>query len=128
MSKNKKHSVKSVKHGRTGYLIVTAALNQELHTYGTVPGLDRDQYRLASTLKEAHKIIQEEAATLQTADSSYAVQDISEFDNQNGWLFHGLAHVYFDEHLKPVAEADADQAKALGWYSVMFDIYKLTVE
>lgn len=119
MSKKQKKSSKEQAY----YLVATQSINQELHTVGTVPGVD--PYQLVKSMKQAKKLALKIAKKFNTSDSKFAIQPLS--DDSGDWKLHAIVHVYLDNNFKPVAEAD-NQTEYGAWHSIMIDIHKLTVK
>lgn len=124
--KNKKQ--KTVKTGEIAYVIITNLIaDNSLGVVGNIIPDNNLQCRIASSFKEAKKLVIEQAKLLETADSKFAIQPLpDDFDSR--YKLHAIAHVYYDEHFKSCAEADDTDGTGLGWVSIAFDICKLTVE
>lgn len=119
---------KTVKKGQTAYAIITNLVGDNaLGVVGNIIPDNNLQCRIASSFKEAKKLVIEQAKLLETADSKFAIQPLpADFDPR--YKLHAIAHVYYDEHFNPCAEADDIDGTGLGWVSITFDICKLTVE
>lgn len=124
--KNKKQ--KTVKKGEVAYVIITNLIaDNSLGAVGNIIPDNNLQCRIASSFKEAKKLVIEQAKLFETADSEFAIQPlIDDFDSR--YKLHAIVHVYYDEHFKPCAEADDTDGTGLGWVSITFDVCKLTVE
>lgn len=119
MSKKQKKSSKEQAY----YLVATQSINQELHTFGTAPGVE--PYQLVKSMKQAKKLVLKIAKKFNTSDSKFAIQPVP--DDSGDWKLHAIVHVYLDNNFKPVAEAD-NQTEYGAWNSIMIDIHKLTVK